>query len=106
MGANAWEWTADYYDSQYYKQFRNLVVDPPGPKEPRTKIVSMAVRGGSKSGILTWREGQRAETRLPFLGFRGALQVEVTAPPPAIANPANPSPGGNGPAPKGVAQPF
>src|SRR6202043_429763 len=76
MGANAWEWTSEYYDSQYYQQFRALVTDPTGPKESRAKLAQVTVKGGSKSGSLTWREGQKIETRLPFLGFRGALPVE------------------------------
>jgi formylglycine-generating enzyme len=105
MAANAWEWTSEYYDSQYYQQFRNLVFDPPGPKEPRTKIISMTVKGGSKSGILTWREGLKAETRLPYLGFRGALTVEVSPASAAANKPATPPPAA-GPAASGGVQPF
>ena len=86
MAANAWEWTAEYYDSHYYQQFRNLVTDPTGPKESPAKIARVTVKGGSKSGILTWRDGQNIETRLPYLGFRGALPVEgLPAAPPAPA---------------------
>ncbi len=76
MGANAWEWTAEYYDSRYYKQLRDLVQDPTGPKESPAKIAQVTVKGGSKAGILTWRDGLKLETRLPYLGFRGALSVE------------------------------
>jgi len=85
MGANAWEWTAEFWDSQYYQQFRNTAVDPAGPRQSRSKPAQMTVKGGSKAGVLTWRDGQKIETRLPFLGFRGALPVEV--PPAATAGP-------------------
>jgi sulfatase modifying factor 1 len=85
MGANAWEWTSEYYDSQYYQQFRNPINDPTGPKESRSKPAQVTVKGGSKSGILTWREGHKIETRLPYLGFRGALSVEGTPAAPASA---------------------
>jgi formylglycine-generating enzyme required for sulfatase activity len=89
MGANAWEWTADVYESQYYQQFRNLAIDPPGPsKKGRSGLLQMAVRGGSKYGFLTWREGIKVETRAPYLGFRGAFPVE----PPVNSAPANTPP--------------
>ena len=103
MSANAWEWTSEFYNSQYYLQFRNVVKDPTGPKEAPGKIVFTTVKGGSKAGILTWREGQRTESRLPYLGFRGALPVEgAPIAPPA----ATPAPNGPGAAPSGGVQPF
>lgn len=90
MGINAWEWTSEYYDSHYYQQFRKPVVDPAGPKESRSKLVQVTVKGGSKSGILTWRDGQKIEARLPYLGFRGALPVEgAPSLPPSAAAPSN-----------------
>jgi formylglycine-generating enzyme required for sulfatase activity len=85
MAANAWEWTSEFWDSQYYQQFRNTVVDPAGPKQSRARPVQMTVKGGSKVGILTWREGQKSETRLPYLGFRGVLPVEGAPVAPAAA---------------------
>ena len=30
MAANAWEWTSEYYDSQYYQQFRTTGLNPFG----------------------------------------------------------------------------
>ena len=97
MAANAWEWTSEYYDSLYYNQFRNVVLDPTGPKESRSKLTQVTVKGGSKSGVLTWRDGLKIETRLPYLGFRGALPVEgaPAAPPTAPTPKSNPTlPGG------------
>ena len=90
MAANAWEWTSEYYDSKYFQQFRNLVTDPTGPKEGLARIASVTVRGGSKSGTLTWRDGLKIETRLPYLGFRGALPVEgLPIAPPPVTTPSN-----------------
>lgn len=102
LSANAWEWTSEYYDSKYYQQFRKLVIDPAGPKESPARLAKATVKGGSKAGILTWREGLGVEQKLPFVGFRGALPVEGTpiAPPPST--PALPS----GPAGAGGVQPF
>jgi len=98
LGANAWEWTSEYYDSHYYQQFRKLVVDPTGPRESPAKLAQVTVKGGSKSGVLTWREGVRIEARLPHLGFRGALPVEGAASRPA----STPPPGTPPPLPGGV----
>ena len=103
MAANAWEWTLDYYDSRYYRQFRNLVRDPKGPNEPLARIVYATVRGGSKNGILTWRGGLRTESKQPYLGFRGALPAEGPINPVAAPPPQNPT---IGPAMNGGVQPF
>jgi hypothetical protein len=66
-------------------------IDPTGPATSRAKPATAAVRGGSKMGLLTWREGLKLESRLPYLGFRGVLQVEKLAPAtPANANPSGP----------------
>ena len=92
MAANAWEWTADYYDSKYYQNFRNPVADPTGPKVPTSKLAEVTVRGGSKNGILTWRDGAKTVSRLTYLGFRGALPVEGKPIEPA-APPRRPSSG-------------
>ena len=103
LAANAWEWTSEYFDSKYYQQFRNLVTDPTGPKEPPAKLALVTVKGGSKGGILTWREGLKIESRFPYLGFRGALPVEGApiAPPPAPTTAPGP-----GSAPAGEVVPF
>jgi len=101
LGANAWEFTSEWYDSQYYQQVKNGVTDPTGPVASRAKPAQVTVKGGSKSGVLTWRDGVRLEARLPYLGFRGALPVEgaLIAPPSATVNPTGPAalPGGVAP---------
>jgi formylglycine-generating enzyme required for sulfatase activity len=107
LGANAWEWTADIYDSRYYHQAKDLIFDPTGPSSKnRTGLISMSVRGGSKNGFLTWRDGLKITTRAPYLGFRGALSVEATPiqAPAAGPNPAQPPVGPNRPG--GASQPF
>ncbi len=77
FGANAWEWTSDYYDSTYYNLLRGLTVDPTGPTQSRIKPAQVTVKGGSKLGLLTWREGLRIDAKLPQVGFRGALPVDL-----------------------------
>ena len=99
MGANAWEWTSEFYDSKYYQQFRKMVVDPTGPKESPARLAKATVKGGSRMGILTWRSGLNIESKVPYVGFRGALPVEgapvaPVAPPVAAPNIGPASPGG------------
>jgi len=101
MGANAWEWTSEFYETRYYKRFRNRAVDPTGPKEPPAKPALETVKGGSNKGILTWRKGLRLELRFPYVGFRGALPVEG-APVAPVTSPAE----NTAPALKGGVQPF
>ncbi len=89
LAGNAWEWTGDWYDSRYYQQARNTTaVNPTGPdRRPRSQ--QLAVKGGSKLWIASWREGLKPETRLPYLGFRCVLPVEgLGATPAAPGGPA------------------
>ncbi len=97
LAGNAWEWTSDYYDPSYYNQLRGLSTDPAGPTQSRIKPPQVTVKGGSKIGVLTWREGLRIEAKLPQVGFRGVLPVELPATPPPSAQPGGPGvnpPGG------------
>ena len=100
LGGNAAEWTSDYYDSRFYQSVRDGSVDP--RNSARVKPEMAAVRGGSKLGILTHREGVKIESRLPHLGFRGALPVEgESAKPPSATSPTK-----NDPAPNNGNIPF
>ncbi len=97
LAANAWEWTSDYYDPSYYNQLRGVSTDPAGPTQSRIKPPQVTVKGGSKLGLLTWREGLRIEAKMTQVGFRGVLPVEVPATPPPSAQPSGPGvnpPGG------------
>jgi formylglycine-generating enzyme required for sulfatase activity len=48
LAGNAWEWTADWYDSQLYRQA--VKDDPHGPKIPTERAMERALRGGSWAG--------------------------------------------------------
>lgn len=82
MAGNAWEWTADFFDTRYYQQFRDApAVDPAGPARSRGKFSEVTVKGGSAAWDVPWRSGMRPGAKLPYLGFRCVLQVEPNAPP-------------------------
>jgi formylglycine-generating enzyme required for sulfatase activity len=77
LGGNAWEWTRDWYDSRYYATLADSTADNPvGPTSSRSKPPQIVVKGGSKTWLAAWREGFKAETRYPYLGFRGVLPLE------------------------------
>jgi sulfatase modifying factor 1 len=108
MAGNAQEWTNDWYDSKYYQLFRTTPAENPVGPATRPRTQQLVVKGGSAEGILTHREGQRFDVRLPYLGFRCVLQVEGPAnafqPPPPPAPPA--APGGKQKAGGGTVVPF
>ncbi len=78
MSGGVWEWTADWYDAQYYGQCPR--VNPTGPSEGHEKVL----RGGSwsdcaaaltvsfrySSGSRHWREGEWGGHLSPNIGFR------------------------------------
>ena len=92
MAGNAWEWTNDIYDLKYYAQFKTGVTsNPAGASKPSGRVTNVVIKGGGKDWVVSWREGRPVETHLPYLGFRGVLNVEKAAP---SAPGAPPTPGG------------
>jgi formylglycine-generating enzyme required for sulfatase activity len=99
LGGSVLEWTKDWYDSKHYRQLANSpVVNPTGPTgKPRS--LELVVKGDSKSGSASVRQGIMLEKRLTYVGFRCVLTVEgkggsVTPGSPAFGtSPATPPPG-------------
>ena len=91
MAGNVQEWTKDWYDSKYFQQFANRIAENPvGPTtKPRSKDLPVVVKGGSKSWVVSHREGIPYEKRLAHVGFRCVLPVET----PTVAGPAAQPPG-------------
>jgi sulfatase modifying factor 1 len=101
LAGNVREWTLDWFDPQFYQQFRTtpVAVDPSNRVRGKSRSPEVTIKGGSASWISSWRAGMRPTARLPDLGFRCVLPVERSVPPPG----APPTPGGGAP---GGAVPF
>jgi sulfatase modifying factor 1 len=93
LAGNVWEFTKDYYDPNYYYQFKGRAADNPvGPAKPLRSPSQVVVKGVSKAWLASGREGLSVNSRFPFVGFRGVLPVEASSSPGTSA-PAGNSPG-------------
>jgi formylglycine-generating enzyme required for sulfatase activity len=104
LAGNVHEWTKDWFDSKYYHALASQTVDNPVGPTARPRTLLVVVKGGSKSWIVSYREGVPIDKRLSFLGFRCALTVEGpgTAAPPGSPPPAPGTPRNNAPNPSAV----
>ena len=75
MLGNAWEWTADWHDEQYYAQ--SPANDPPGPASGSVRVR----RGGSWHtwalyARCSYRNWNSAQTRYTLVGMRLLREVD------------------------------
>ncbi|HEX8203114.1 MAG TPA: SUMF1/EgtB/PvdO family nonheme iron enzyme [Isosphaeraceae bacterium] len=83
LAGNAWEWTNDVFDSDYYRQLRGQTVsDPTGPPRSSSPTPTRTIKGSSRSWAVSPREGMGVETKMAYLGFRCVLPVEQPLRPP------------------------
>ncbi len=76
LAGNAWEWTKDWFDPEYYQSFKTSTASNPTGPPVRPKSAQLVVKGSSKKWLVSKREGLQFDKRLPYLGFRCVLQVE------------------------------
>ncbi len=70
ISGNAWEWTRDYYDANYYKRLQGVITtDPMGPDKSYDPMepgaVKRTVRGGSFMCNDAYCSGYRVARRMP-----------------------------------------
>jgi sulfatase modifying factor 1 len=77
MAGNTMEWVRDWYDPKYFEKLKDKIVEnPTGPSTMRFNSIQRVVKGGSKTWIVSARQGLNLDRRLGYLGFRCTLAVE------------------------------
>jgi formylglycine-generating enzyme required for sulfatase activity len=73
MLGNAREWTADWYDPDYYRQSARQ--DPPGPSDGRTRVLRGAgFHGGGADCRSAYRDSRSPSHRSDNFGFRVVME--------------------------------
>lgn len=69
MAGNVWEWTADWYEANYYQ--RSPRHDPPGPTQGKLKVMRGGCwMSGADSLRVSCRKAELPDTWAPNVGFR------------------------------------
>ena len=68
MLGNAWEWTADWHDENYYAQ--STVTDPQGPADGSVRVRRGSWHSWALYARCSYRNWNSAQTRYTLVGMR------------------------------------
>ena len=76
---NLWEWTADWYDPEYYT--KSPEKDPPGPANGQYKVLRGGGYRNDPNSVFTWNRGSaRPQSATAVITFRVARGEAVSRP--------------------------